>query len=179
MEEIMTDFKGKKICFVDFDGVLTSQHEIPGSYVNFLSEYGISPSCFDRLEEICIRTNAIVVVSSNWRRFDDDGRWSHCTFDGIHAFKNQLPKLKEMLGKRYAGTLPKDRHINKSQALILWFKQHPEFDGQFVILDDDKSEGFQDTIEYGINKHFILTDPEWGLTNDDIEKAVEILNGKI
>lgn len=84
-----------------------------------------------------------------------------------------------MLGKRYAGTLPKDRHINKSQALILWFKQHPEFDGQFVILDDDKNEGFQDTVEHNINKHFILTDPEWGLINDDIEKAVEILNGEV
>ena len=84
-----------------------------------------------------------------------------------------------MLGKRYAGTLPKDRHINKSQALILWFEQHPEFDGEFVILDDDKREGFQNTFEYDINNHFILTNPEWGLTNSDVEKAVEILNGEI
>ena len=179
MKENLTSFKGKKIVFVDFDGVLTSQHEVPGSYVNWQSEYGISPACFDRLEEICIRTNAIVVVTSNWRRFDDDGRWSYCTFDGIHAVKNQLPTLREMLGKRYAGTLPKDRHINKSQALILWIQQHPEFDGQFVILDDDRSERFQDTAEHDISKHFILTNPEWGLTNDDIEKAVEILNGEV
>lgn len=173
------NFKGKKICFVDFDGVLTSQHETPGSYVNWQSEYGISLSCFDRLEEICIRTNAVVVITSNWRRFDDDGKWSYCTFDGVHAFKNPLPKLKKILGKRYAGTLPKDKHINKSKALILWFEQHPEFDGKFVIFDDDKREGFESTTDYNINKNFILTDPEWGLTNDDIEKAVEILNSKL
>ncbi len=136
-------------------------------------------SCLDRLEEICIRTKAVVVITSNWRRFDDDGRWSYCTFDGIHAFKNQLPKLRKLLGKRYAGTLPKDAHINKSKALILWFEQHPEFDGKFVIFDDDKREGFESTTDYNINKNFILTDPEWGLTNDDIEKAVEILNSKL
>ena len=119
------------------------------------------------------------MITSNWRRFDDDGRWSYCTFDGIHAFKNQLPKLRKLLGKRYAGTLPKDKHINKSKALILWFEQHPEFDGKFVIFDDDKREGFESTTDYNINKNFILTDPEWGLTNDDIEKAVEILNSKL
>ena len=76
----------------------------------------------------------------------------------------------------YAGTLPLDKHINKSQALVLWFKQNPEFDGKFVIFDDDKCEGFESTTDYNINKNFILTDPEWGLTNDDVEKAVEILN---
>lgn len=77
-----------KIVFVDFDGVLTSKHETPGSYVNWQSQYGISPSCFDRLEELCTRTRAKVIVSSNWRRFDDDGKWSFCSFDGVHRFKN-------------------------------------------------------------------------------------------
>jgi len=93
----------------------------------------------------------------------------------VHAFKNQLPKLRKMLGKMYAGTLPLDKHINKSQALILWFEQHPEFKGDFVIFDDDKSEGFQDTYDYDINDHFILTNPEFGLTDDDVEEAIDIL----
>ena len=169
-------FKGKKkVIFCDFDGVLTSKHETPGSYVNYDSEYGISPSCFSRLEELCLRTKAVVVISSNWRRFDDDGKWSYCTFDGVHAFKNQLPKLREMLGKLYAGTLPLDRHITKAQALVLWFEEHPEFKGEFVIFDDDKSEGLQDTFEHDINEHFILTDPEWGLSDADVEEAADIL----
>lgn len=144
-----------KIVFCDFDGVLTSKHETPGSYVNWQSEYGISPSCFDRLEELCTRTRAKVIVSSNWRRFDDDGKWSYCSFDGVHMFKNKLPVLKKMLGKLYAGDLPKDRGLNKSQALCLWFKQHPEFNGSYVVFDDDPRELLHCTDDYGIKDHYV------------------------
>ena len=70
--------------------------------------------------------------------------------------------------------LPKDRGLRKSEALILWiegFKHVPNF----VIFDDDLREGFQDTFDYGIYKKFILTNPQLGLTVQNINKAMEIL----
>ena len=168
-------FKGKNIVFADFDGVLTSTHEVPGSYLNAGSEYGISPGCYGRLVGLCGRAGAVVVVSSNWRRFDDDGVWSYCSFGQGAYFQNPLPKLRAALGPLYAGTLPTDRHIKKSQALVLWMKAHPEFDGGFAVLDDDMREGFQDVAEYGISGRFVRTDPEWGFTDADAEKAFEHL----
>lgn len=70
--------------------------------------------------------------------------------------------------------LSKDRGLRKSEALILWleeFKHVPNF----VIFDDDLREGFQDTFDYGICRKFILTDPQFGLTMQDVNKAVRML----
>lgn len=46
-----------------------------------------------------------------------------------------------MLGSLFYDELPKDRHINKSQALELWFEMN-DFNGEYVIFDDDEREGF-------------------------------------
>ena len=125
---------------------------------------------------LCTKANAFVVVSSNWRRFEDDGEWSYRTPDGgVHKVKNQMPALKAMLGERYAGTLPVKPHVTKSKALLMWFDEHPSFNGSFVVLDDDLREGFQSTLARNVHKHFILTDYEWGLTERDVDKAMSIL----
>lgn len=84
----------------------------------------------------------------------------------------------KILGDMYDGTLPKDHHITKSQALVLWFEENPNFNGKFIIFDDDLREGFQDTYEYGIKDNFILTDMYIGLTDEDCEKAKKIFNGE-
>jgi len=64
--------KTRNIVFADFDGVLTSQLETPGSYLNHApSDYGISPNCYSRLVDLCKRAKARVIISSNWRRYDD------------------------------------------------------------------------------------------------------------
>ena len=128
-----------KIVVTDFDGVLTSTKETPGSYMNQDSEYGVSPSCFRRLKQLCLDEDAGVILASNWRRFDDEGQWSHCTFDGVHAFSNPLPKLKKMLGSLYVGDLPKDRRITKAEALVLWLEQ-TGYRGKYVVFDDDLRE---------------------------------------
>lgn len=47
---------------------------------------------------------------------------------------------------------------------------------KFVVFDDDVREGFQDTDVHNIKDHFILTDMKVGLTDNDIERAKEILS---
>lgn len=158
----------------DFDGVLTRLYDEDGnkdysSYLNYdSSTYGPSIELVDRLKAICSIANAKVLISSNWRRFDDDESWPY----GGQKFQNQLPLLKQMLGHLVYGELPKDEHITKSQALQLWFEMN-DFDGEYVIFDDDLSEGFQNNPEF--NRRFINTDHRYGITLDDYEKAIEIL----
>lgn len=168
------------ICFVDVDGVLTSCDAEGASYVKIVREYPTmgpdqytyTERCIKLLEDFCHENNCKIVISSNWRRFalDDsaDGSWSH----GKIFFKNPLLKIYERLGDLVVGTLPKDRHINKSQALKLWFELGNKINGKFVIFDDDVSEGFSLT-QYCTN--FVLTDFEVGLSQQDIEKAKEII----
>lgn len=161
----------EKYCFLDFDGVLTSTLENPGSYLtNRAANYGMSKSCMDIFMNFVRKHDVHVVISSNWRRFDPGSAW---VFE-CEEYQNNLPKLVNILGDYYCGTLPPDRHVTKSEALAKWFQTHGALKpNQFVIFDDDMAEGFQDT-EFCSN--FIRTNYVTGLTEDDIEKAERIFN---
>ena len=159
--------------FLDIDGVLTSQQETPGSYINHEpEEYGLSKSCVKRLLKLADQLKAKVIVSSNWRRFTDDGTWCHM---GTKVVKTPLPALKKVLGDRYAGDLTHEQHLTKSEALELWFED-TGLDWKacrYVVFDDDLREGFSWSK---FRTHFILTNDETGLTDADCKKAVEILS---
>lgn len=169
-----------KILFVDFDGVVTSQTEVPGSYITHeADEYGASPSCLSRLKDLCDSTGSKIVISSNWRRFDDDGPCSFWVYRKcMRTVCNPLPKFKVQLKDYIIGMLPKDRHINKAEALVLWFEENnlAKDDLDYVIFDDDLSEGFATMTDYDINKHFVQTSNVTGLTEDDVRRAKAILN---
>ena len=161
-----------KIIFLDFDGVCTSTLETPGSYLNHSAdEYGPSPGCIKRLIKLCEATNARIVISSNWRKFDDDGVWK---FNNEHV-RNPLPALKRLLGRYCIGSLPSTRNKTKAEVLVEWLRLcTDEDDAEFVVFDDDLSEGLQDTTEFGIASKFVHTEPTVGLTDKDCEKAMFI-----
>lgn len=160
------------LIFLDFDGVCNCKDD--GSYLNYdPANYGPSAAIVSRLKAFCRIVDAKIVIASNWRKFLDDGAYS---FASDMEFKNPLPKLRELLGEDLIfDDLPHDRHISKSQALILWFEDN-DFNGGFVVFDDDLREGYQDACEYKIKEHFIHTDSEAGLTASDFKKAKEILS---
>ena len=165
----------EKLIILDFDGVVTSCIEKPGSYiVNANDSYGASPLCIHRLLKLADETGAKIVISSNWRRFDDTGACSFWNSITYGSYTNPLPKLKETLGLRYLCDLPKMRHIKKSQALRMWFDEtgrDPEKTA-YIIFDDDESEGFGQSEFSG---RFILTDYRTGLTDADCKKAKKLL----
>lgn len=83
------------ICFLDIDGVLTNVKDGSSYLCGNPSTYRISEKNLENLLVVLeAEPETRVVVSSNWRRFDDDGKWSYCRFGSVHAFKNQLPKLR-------------------------------------------------------------------------------------
>lgn len=170
----------QKIIFLDFDGVMSSQNETPGSYITHeANEYGASPSCLKNLKQLCDETEAKIVISSNWRKFKDDGPcsfWTHPKY--ARTVFNPLPKFKKQMEGYVIGTLPKVRHISKAQALILWFEENDlsKDDIDYVIFDDDPSEGFASTTDYDIKEHYIQTSNVTGLIESDIVKAKIILN---
>lgn len=158
------------IIFLDIDGCMTSVDD--GTYFNpDPSCYHISDAILAKVIALCKAKNAKVVVSSNWRRYEPDGIWKN----QYGEYRNPMPNLIKRLGDLYFGTLPKDRHITKSQALILWLEE-TDFSGNFVIFDDDLREEFQTTAEYGIMNNFILVDSQHGITDDDIKTAMVLLN---
>jgi len=161
----------KKLVVLDFDGVLTAAKPGGKSYwVEDPEGYGICDELFDRLVALCKETKAKVLISSNWRRFPDNGYYD---FHGKgKKYTNHLPELKARLGKLYFDDLPHDRHLTKSEALELWFEFNEGFKGKFVIFDDDWREGFASS-RYCNN--YIETNDEFGLTDADVERAKKIL----
>lgn len=131
----------------------------------------MSERCYDFLAGLATVSSAKVVITSNWRRYEPDGVWSSSEFG---QFMNPLPKLLDRLGDLYVGSLSKVRHVTKSQALRMWVDENGIDMNRlnYVIFDDDRREGFQNS-EFA--RHFVLTNPDVGLTQKDCEKAIRIL----
>lgn len=134
-------------------------------------EYGLDPEIVSRVKKLCDETNSKIIIASNWRKFNIDAEYG---FGIDKKVKNPLPKVYEAFKDYIIGTLPPERHISKAFATVLWFED-TDFKGKFVIFDDDLREEYQTTGEYNISKHFILTNREFGITEEDIEKAKQIL----
>lgn len=166
-----------KVIFLDVDGVMNNYKSTPGSYMTHRADgYGVSRENFERLVKLASKTGARVVISSNWRRFSEDPAspfyyWNNMVSGPI---PNPLPKLKEMLKSVWYGDLPKDRHINKSEALELWFEDEniDHHSLKYVIFDDDDREGYASSK---FSSHFIKTDSKVGLTDADCTKAEVLL----
>ena len=163
-----------RFIFLDFDGCVNNYAETPGSYATHLpDEYGPSFSNIERLRNLAEECDAKIIISSNWRKFKLSGPnsvWHHANGD----YLNPLGKLYEQLGDLVYGSLPPYRHMLKSEVLILWMEEN-DFDGQFVIFDDDPREAFATTHDYSLCDHYIHVKSEFGITDADCKRAKKIL----
>ena len=159
-----------KILFLDFDGVCNSYSE--GSYITHKEDdYGPSKIICERIRKICDTTGAKIIISSNWRRFEIDGKW----FSGKNYYTNPLSKLYDEIGDLVIGTLTLERHITKAEALCLWFEDNCELE-KWVIVDDDPKENLGTTSDFGIRNHYIQTNPEFGITEEISEEIIKRLS---
>lgn len=146
-----------KVLFLDIDGVLNSDH----FYVNRPKEikhlpYPLSefdPECVKRLNKILDVTGARLVLSSSWRH--DGTVYNVLRRAGItHDIWDITP---------YEMDKPRGHEIRK------FLEEHKEIDS-YVILDDIPNMLPEQ------KSHFVNTNPCRGLTDEDMEKAINILN---
>lgn len=160
----------ERLVFLDYDGVLTSN--VSGKSVKALldadgdrGKYAWDGDCLGRLRKLCLDCGYKVVIASNWRKFDlYEGRWN--------GFANPLKDLLFSLGNLVIGYLPCGKGMTKSEALEAFFRKNRKYRGKYVIFDDDLGEGYQ----FGEHSaHFVLTDGETGLSEENVAKAKEML----
>jgi hypothetical protein len=140
-----------KIIFLDFDGVVNAFSE-PES-VRCLSK-----RCVANLNTLLERSGASVVVTSTWR------------------IRHPLADLRQILvnsglrfPERIVGITPRGEMGQvRGHEIGQWLKDHPEVK-QFVILDDDSDMG-------PFLHRLVRSDSDAGLTDLDVEKALEILS---
>lgn len=164
-----------KTVFLDIDHVLTNTDLDNSSFLSFdPSKYHLSSINLKWLDVLLEKSQAKIVISSNWRRFEPPN--IYWNFNG-KQYASTLEPFKKMYGGLIIDMLPKDRHVTKSNALELWIEDNPWFSktkSKYVILEDDVREGFQ--IDPVFVKHLVLTDHRYGLTKNDVDKALKILS---
>ena len=148
-----------KIIFLDVDGVLNSQNtnaRTPNGYV------GIQDKLVRQLKKIVNATGAKVVLSSDWRlmgRNEPDYKYlvNKLYYKGHIKIFSKTPDYKwQWRGREIGG----------------WLEDH-EVDN-YVVLDDIYFDDFCPRH----NGHVVMTDYHFGLRDEDVEKAIKILNGE-
>lgn len=155
-----------KIIFLDFDGVITTPK----------SKCKLDPEKMALVGRILDATDAKIVISSSWRRYSLEETIKHIT-DASNFFVggNPFPYPEAVVGvteRMYSFCYPNnDRHFGLLRGCEIehYLNQHSDIDS-YVIIDDD-----QDMLLCQA-ENFVHTDGEIGLTEDDVERAIKILN---
>lgn len=143
----------RKILFLDVDGVLNSDNFRDGDY-----PYYIDPNCLSQLLKIVQETSCEIVLSSNWR----------FSLEGISVLRRKFLEVgisQEIIEN--TPYLPAPRH----KEIALWLSENPEVSSWCVV--DDIQEAILDPLRT------VLTNPRWGLTEDDATDIIRILNEEI
>ena len=160
----------EKVIFLDVDGVLNS---------NCSTEPTIAEDMVKRLAHIVEKTKASIVLSSSWR-YD----YVHHINSGSDYYDKDvacLIKLFKKYGLEIADTTPLS-YINGAHSrpyeIRTWLASQANVK-RFVILDDDfwhwnYLDDFVVCTTHISSKGITI----YGLTDDDVQKAIDILMGK-
>ena len=169
----------RKIVFLDIDGVLNTEHyqgllQYQGK--SWQDEYGafFDPNTVKQLKRIIDATGADIVVESSWK------------YLGLDAMK-ELWKVRSLPGKiiDITPSSVSDEHLLnidlenidtsilycKGMEIASWLSEQERQDIRYVIIDDEY------VILDSQLPHFILTNPYEGITEEQANKAISILNG--
>ena len=158
-----------RVIFLDFDGVLNSRQFMEsgqfgtGEGLDF-GHSQIDPAAVERLNKIVEATGAKIVISSSWRHI-----WS----------LGEIVKMLKKRGFRFTdsiiGVTP-SLLSNRGSEVAEWLgrqEEHARIGGDsvqsYAILDDSTD------FEPEQHEHMVHTDAHFGLTDDDIGRAISIL----
>ena len=174
----------KPILFLDFDGVLnTERHfaELNGKGLPFKDKYGplFDPEAVENLKKIIDVTDAQIVASSSWRYIgleDLQRMWYERDLPGkvvgvtpLHTdddklLETDLSQLNVITADMFCSS--------RGNEIKAYFEEVLDVDietQRYVILDDLKD------VLPEQEGHFIRIDPIMGITEEDAERAISIL----
>lgn len=169
----------KKIIFLDFDGVLNTEH-----YQNLLyyqgktgsDKYGtlFNPEAVEQLKRIIDATHAEIVIESSWKCLGLNflrEMWEARIMPGwiigiTPAAAGDSWLLSVDLNETDPATAP-----CKGLEIASWLSDHATRSTRYVIIDDEF------VILEAQRKHFLMTDSYNGITEELANRAIAILNG--
>lgn len=155
-----------KVIFLDVDGVLNciSSKSRCGCYI------GIDDKRVARLRQIVEATGAIIILSSTWKH-----DWEPIHKDWQNEFGNYLDRKLKRQRLVAKGKTYEENSMHRGVGIIHWLTTHDV--ASFIILDDE----WFDFKETGLESRVIKTDfdnPDGGLTEADVHRAIALLNGE-
>lgn len=142
----------EKVVFLDIDGVL-NEHEWMKNKTPWLDEGKL-----ELLSSVLQKTNAKVVLSSNWREVWDEPMFLENQNTGIYAGHRLFEKYKiEVVGCTRA-------FGKRGEEILEYVESHPEIK-KYAAIDD---------MDIGI-RNLVKTDGSIGLTRKDAEEVLRIL----
>ena len=156
-----------KVVFLDIDGVLNSKNTKAYTPSGCC---GIEKALLKRLRRIIESTGAKVVLSSTWKT-ELDKNLNPISPDGKYMLNKFLYEGKFLL---FDKTIDSGNSLHRGKEILLWLEER-EYVTEFIILDDIY---FNDFDRFGLSDRFVNTDPLTGLTDSNVEDAIDILNGK-
>lgn len=154
----------RKIIFLDIDGVLNCEEWFKRRIQMGKPGMGmIDPSLVEKINEIVRATNAEVVISSSWGYCED-------TLNALKANGAEFTPIDGTLHLHY-----KYDWACRGNEIHHWITYKSgikrfEDDYEYVILDDDED------MLLSQKDNFIRTSMMTGITDEDVQKAIHILN---
>lgn len=160
--------KNKKVIFLDVDGVLNNSFTMDLSPNGYKGIDSVNLQC---LSDIVSQTGAELILSSDWR-YEWRKKYSvidrkKCK-DGMYLDR----RLSEFGLKITDKTITAGMYEYRGYEIKEYLMRHPEIES-FVILDDIIFDDFE---LYGFVEKLVYTSAMFGLTDDDVEKAICVLN---
>ena len=150
------------VIFLDVDGVL-----------NCRSNPRIDQLKVRRLASIVQQTDASIILHSGWKLWFDEHMSPQTAeaMDLVNALSAEGLSLKDKTPDFSTPRIRKSKEFSKKKAseILAWLLRFPDIKNWCVIDDLD----LQNDI---IERHQIRPDSAIGLSEDDVEKAVHILN---
>lgn len=153
-----------KVIFLDFDGVITTQE----------SKWKIDYSRLDKINEICKKCNANIVVSSSWRIGYRGDITKFCKeFPEDFRVKANSPVLVGILNEfiSYLYGMTDSKGLCRGEEIKRWLDEHDEVEN-YIILDDDSDMLDEQLL------HFVQTDTYEGITDREMKLCVSVLNNE-
>ena len=168
----------RKIIFLDIDGVLNTEHyqgllQYQGK--SWQDEYGafFDPNAVKQLKRIIDATNADIVVESSWKYHGLDAMkelWEVRNLPGrIIDITPSTISDEYLLSNDLENIYPSMLHC-KGVEIASWLSKYETQDFRYVIIDDEY------VILDSQLPYFILINPYEGITEEQANQAISILN---
>ena len=163
-----------KVIFLDIDGVLNTKwwyNQMDRNTPKDKYGYAFDPKAVANLRRIVEETGADIVISSSWKCMglsEMEDMWEERNLPGKVIGITPNSVSDELLVDADIDSI-KLFHI-RGEEIKEWMARHGKQVSNYTIIDD------MDNMLPDQQSHFVQTNPEEGITEEDVQKTIKILN---